>query len=574
VKHNQASLLFCYAADDLAMTAINAAPVPTSCEPKGVVYTKEWVVDLLLDLAGYVPTANLVDPTAVEPSAGEGAFLGPMIGRLLASCKRLGRPIADCEHSILAYELDEGSATRARDFVFELLAREGVERQLANRLANCWVRCSDYLFGDWGLEADFVIGNPPYVRLEDMPNTNAAMYRQAYATMRGRADLYVAFFEAALRQLKQGGVCAFICADRWMRNQYGAELRRLVTSGYSVDFLIEMHDAQPFEDEVDAYPAVTVIRRSRQGTTVVATASPDMERAQASRPSGALLRLAGDRSTTLPTGLSAAVVNTWFKGSDPWPCRTPAQLELLRRLEEQFVPLESEETQTRVGIGVATGHDQVFITTDPSVVEDSRLLKLALVEDIQSGKLKWSGHYLIDPWERDGLVDLRCFPKLADYFHQHASTIKKRNVASKNPHAWFRTIDRVNHGLTNKPKLYIADIKNKLSPVLDRGETYPHHNLYFVQSELWDLEVLGGLLLSQVAHFFVESYGVRMRGGYLRFQAQYLRRIRVPQRSSITERHGCELREAFRTRDKARATRAALEVYRISATEMEQALEY
>ena len=104
-------------------------------------------------------------------------------------------------------------------------------------------------------------------------------------------------------------------------------------------------------------------------------------------------------------------------------------------------------------------------------------------------------------------MDLRCFPKLAAYFHRHASTIKKRNVASKNPHAWFRTIDRVNHGLTNKPKLYIADIKNELSPVLDRGETYPHHNLYFVQSELWDLEVLGGLLLSQVAHFFSNRMG-------------------------------------------------------------------
>lgn len=574
MKHNQTSLLFCYAADHQAMTAINAAPIPALCEPKGVVYTKEWVVNLLLDLAGYVPTANLVDAIAVEPSAGEGAFLGPMIGRLLASCKRLGRTIADCEHSILAYELDEGSATRARALVCKLLAREGVQKELANRLANCWVRCSDYLFEDWGLEADFVIGNPPYVRLEDMPDTSAAVYRQAYATMRGRADLYVAFFEAALRQLKQGGVCAFICADRWMRNQYGAELRRLVTSGYSVDFLIEMHNARAFEDEVDAYPAVTVIRRGRQGSVVVATASPEVEQAQASRLSASLLTLAADRSTKPPTGLTAAVVNTWFMGSDPWPCKTPGQLALLRRLEEQFAPLESEETETKVGIGVATGNDQVFIATDSTVVEDSRLLKLALVEDIQGGKLQWSGHYLIDPWERDGLVDLRCFPKLAAYFHRHASTIKKRNVASKNPHAWFRTIDRVNHGLTNKPKLYIADIKNELSPVLDRGETYPHHNLYFVQSELWDLEVLGGLLLSQVAHFFVESYGVRMRGGYLRFQAQYLRRIRVPEMSAITTRHGCELREAFRTRDKARATRAALEVYGISATEMEQALEY
>jgi hypothetical protein len=574
VKHNQASLLFCYAADRPAMTAINAAPIPAPCEPKGVVYTKEWVVNLLLDLAGYVPTANLVDAIAVEPSAGEGAFLGPMIERLLASCKRLGRTIADCESSILAYELDEGSATRARDFVCELLVREGVDIQAANRLAKCWVRCSDYLFEDWGLEADFVIGNPPYVRLEEMPDTSAAMYRQAYSTMRGRADLYVAFFEAALRQLKHGGVCAFICADRWMRNQYGAELRRLVTSGYSVDFLIEMHDAQPFEDEVDAYPAVTVIRRSRQRSAVVATAGPDIEKAQASRLSHSLLTLAAEQSGTLPAGLTAEVVNTWFKGADPWPCKTPAQLALLRRLEEQFVPLESEETQTRVGIGVATGNDRIFITTDSAVVEASRLLKLALVDDIQSGMLQWSGHYLVDPWDRDGLVDLRHFPKLAGYFHRHASAVKKRNVASKNPHAWFRTIDRVNHGLTNKPKLYIPDIKNELSPVLDRGETYPHHNLYFVQSELWDLETLGGLLLSQVAHFFVESYGVRMRGGYLRFQAQYLRRIRVPQISGITEKEGYELREAFRTRDKARATRAALEVYRISAPEMEQALEY
>ena len=72
-------------------------------------------------------------------------------------------------------------------------------------------------------------------------------------------------------------------------------------------------------------------------------------------------------------GLTAAVVNTWFMGPDPWPCKTPAQLALLRRLEEQFAPLESEETETKVGIGVATGNDQVFITTDSTVVEDSRL---------------------------------------------------------------------------------------------------------------------------------------------------------------------------------------------------------
>ncbi len=70
------------------------APVPAvPLETKGVVYTKRWVVELLLDLAGYRPENNLVDATAVEPAAGEGAFLGPMIERLLESCRQFGRQL-------------------------------------------------------------------------------------------------------------------------------------------------------------------------------------------------------------------------------------------------------------------------------------------------------------------------------------------------------------------------------------------------------------------------------------------------------------------------------------------------
>jgi hypothetical protein len=231
-----------------------------SYEAKGVVYTKRWVVELLLDLAGYRPECNLVDVQAVEPAAGDGAFLGPMIARLVDSCVRLDRPVLDCANSLIAYELDDDSAGRARTLALGILSERGVERPLAERLVAGWVRTGDYLFQAMSLDADFVIGNPPYVRLEDIPEETASIYRQAYPTMCGRADLYVAFFEAALHQLKNGGTCAFICADRWMRNQYGGELRKLVTSAYAVDVVIEMHTANAFQDEVDAYPAITVIR--------------------------------------------------------------------------------------------------------------------------------------------------------------------------------------------------------------------------------------------------------------------------------------------------------------------------
>jgi hypothetical protein len=538
-------------------------------EPKGVVYTKRWVVELVLDLAGYTSSANLVDVIAVEPSAGEGAFLRGMIERLTDSCERQGRPISDCEGSLIAYELDETSAERARTLAIETLVEQGINYSTAKSLADGWVRTGDYLFDSMTVEADFVIGNPPYVRLEEIPEEAALLYRDTYPTMRGRADLYVAFFEAALRQLRHGGVCAFICADRWMKNQYGAELRELVTSQFAVDVVIEMHAADAFHDEVDAYPAITVIRRQKQGRAIVASAGREVEVVSSHALALAVRCEPAGNKPAMPSGLRTAYVETWFQGSDPWPCHSPEQLSLLRRLEEQFAPLEAF---AKVGIGVATGNDNIFITKDPSLVESSRLLKLALGKDIGSGTMKWSGHYLVDPWNGEGLVKLEQYPLLSAYFEEHAAVLKKRHTAIKSAHAWYKTIDRVTHALTEKPKLYIADIRNRLDPVLDNGETYPHHNLYFIHSDEWDLEVLGGLLISAVGQFFVESYGVRMRGGYLRFQAQYLRRIRVPDPKTLSKAQIKNLIQAFRTRNRDLATQTALTIYGIEQREMEMAI--
>lgn len=542
---------------------------PLVAEPKGVVFTKRWVVELILDLSGYCQNKNLVDVFAVEPAAGDGAFLGPMVERLMGSCRNLGRPLSDCEGSLVAYELDENSANRARAFTQRILMDGGVTPSLANRLAESWVVARNYLFDASSKQADFVLGNPPYVRLEDIPEETASLYRRAYPTMRGRSDLYVAFFEAALRQLKTGGVCAFICADRWMRNQYGAELRQLITSAYSVDVLLSMHDVNAFEEGVDAYPAITVIRHQTQQATIVASASSEVEGTQPKQLATILTEKHQRAPSTPVQGIQVAVVNTWFKGVDPWPCHSPEQLALLRRLEDDFPPLEMN---AKVGIGVATGNDSIYITTDAHLVEPSRLLKLALAKDLSSGTLRWSGHYLVNPWNNDGLVDLDAYPKLKAYYEHRAVALKKRHTAEKNPDGWYRTIDRVNHWLTNQQKLYIPDIKNMLEPVLDHGETYPHHNLYFVQSDEWDLEVLGGLLMSAVGQFFVESYGVRMRGGYLRFQAQYLRRIRVPDPRALPDTYTHELKNAFRDRDRQRATQVALDLYGIERNLMEAAL--
>lgn len=141
--------------------------------------------------------------------------------------------------------------------------------------------------------------------------------------------------------------------------------------------------------------------------------------------------------------------------------------------------------------------------------------------------------------------------------------VRDRHVARRAQDNWYRTIDKVYAEVTGRPKLLLKDMKMHIHPVLEPGGHYPHHNLYYVVSDTWDVEVLGGILLSRIAQAFIEAYCVRMRGGTLRFQAQYLKRIRVPEPSSLSTDAAEELRAAFRARNIGAATQAAAKVYGI-----------
>lgn len=527
----------------------------------GEVFTRQWVVDLILDLVGYTAERDLTGLVAVEPACGTGAFLGSLVRRLSASCHAHGRSLTDAHHALQAYDLLGRNVGKARELARHLLAADGWSDHQVDKALQSWLRVDDYLLTPYeDNSADFVIGNPPYIRLEEVPDARMRAYREACQTMTGRSDIYVGFFEIALRSLRPSGRLGFICADRWMRNQYGRQLRQLVSSRFSVDLVMSMHDVDAFEERVSAYPAITVIRRSEQGSAVVADttaqfAASDAREVLAYVQDKKAAPIANDR-------YEIARVAHWFTGDDSWPAGGPQRIAMIEDLADRFGPLEDPRTGTRVGIGVATGSDEVFITKTPPNIEDDRLLPLAMARDLSTGKLSWSGNYLINPWLADGsLVNLKDYPRLRRYLEANRDKLQKRHVVGKSPANWYRTIDKVDGKLTAHGKLLIPDMRMTIHPVLDDGTTYPHHNLYYVVSDTWDLRVLGGLLLSRVAQAFIEAFAVRMRGGTLRFQAQYLRKIRVPQPSDLTPEDCDGLATAFDKRDVETATSIALRLY-------------
>jgi adenine-specific DNA-methyltransferase len=541
------------------MTLAETAPDRTP--GYGEVFTRRWVADLILDLVGYTPDRDLASMVVVEPSCGTGAFLGPIVDRLTESAVRHGRDLTNlATPPIRAFDLLEGNAEIARKGIVQRLQDTGLDRSAAENLAESWVQEADFLLHSHELEsADFVVGNPPYIRLENVSRRVMDAYRRVCPTMRGRSDIYVGFIERGLGLLRPDGVLGFICADRWMRNQYGADLRHLISESYAVDTVLTMHDTDAFEDEVSAYPAVVVLRRAPQAAAHVVTATRQFQQHHASK-------VAEWTRRPRPQGVSspafeASQLARWFSGRDLWPSGSPAQLAVIADLEARFAPLEDGSTGTRVGIGVATGCDDVYITSDPTVVEPERLLPLVQSTDITAGTVDWSGKNLVNPWMDGELVHLDDYPRLRSYLKSNEAVLRGRHVATKRPAQWYRTIDRVAHDLQSRPKLLLPDLKAASHPVLDDGKYYPHHNLYFVVSHAWDLEVLGGLLLSNVANLFVGAYCVRMRGGCYRFQAQYVRRIRVPRVDAVKRQDRSALAKAFADRDVEASTAVSLKLY-------------
>lgn len=530
----------------------------------GAIFTKRWVAELVLDLAGYTADQPLHAGTILEPACGHGAFIDVIVERLVESCLRNDVDLGALSGALVGIDLDPDAVAVTKRTAVRRLTESGMARESAADLADQWIRHGDFLRMARSLPAaNWVVGNPPYVRIEDVSKGDMTAYRSAWPTMSGRADVYVGFFEAGLSVLQRSGRLSYICADRWMRNRYGAALRALVENDYAVDTCVVMHTVDAFEDRVSAYPAITVLAASPQGNALAVEASDTFDAAAASRL--VKIRNRGPAPMVVDDDFRASWLTTWPRDRDSWPAGAPEQLHLLATLEAKFPTLAA--TGADISVGTATGADDIYVIDDPNLVEDGMAFPTLAARETALGGIDWRERYLVTPWTRNGLIDLDDYPKMKRYLTGNKARLTQRHVAQRNPDRWWRTIDRIDPALACKPKLLIPDLKDRIHPVYDQGKFIPLHSLYYVTSDTWDLAVLGGLLMSRVANMFVEAYSVRMANGYMRVSAQYLRRVRVPRPADIPKAIADELRAAFWSRDEQQATAAALMAYGLETWE-------
>ncbi len=529
--------------------------------PVGAIFTKPEVTAFILDLAGYSvkPGLRLASRRLLEPSCGDGAFITIVIERLLASeLQEAGQidwdsPVIDT--AVRACDVNSAFVAIARENAAEVLCAHGCPTDRAVALAERWIEHADFLLKHWREKFDFVVGNPPYVRIEDIPAPVMSRYRELYQTCGDRADLYVAFFEQGLRLLSADGSLSFICANRFAKNQYGRSLRQFIAQEFRVRFYVNLEHTQPFVSDVSAYPCVIVIDRARgEGARAASLDSVEPE---------VLNQLV--REGTLLVGGAWSHFPEWYPDGAPWIATNREEFLEHAGLAERFPVLEESGRGTRVGIGVATGNDDVFISPGrmPEIEAECQL-PLVMAADVTAEAVRWSGHYLINPHEHSTeskLRDLSRYPGLRAYFEKHRAVLAKRHTARKQPDYWFRTIDRVNFPLAGAPKLLLPDIQAGGVVGYATGAWYPQHNLYWIISEEWNLAALQALLRSSFVLRQVRKVSVQMRGGSVRYQAQVLRQLRIPRCESLTPELVSALASAGPSSDQCRIDELAAEAF-------------
>ncbi len=464
----------------------------------GEVYTKQDVVEYILDDVGFSSDKNLENITLLEPASGSGAFALAIINRLYKSSEKYGFNFTDSlNKNIVFVEKDKESCALLRNNINNALENLGFLNQNQNCVYNL-----DFLVENNFSKFDCIVGNPPYIRHENLDSKYKSFLKKNYSTFKYRADLYIPFYEESLDLLRDKGKLSFICSNRWLYNQYGQLLREKIATKFHLIKLINIEKTSPFDEEVIGYPCITTIAKSK-----------------------------GDKTLYFETNAKKVSLNalSFTKVLSP-TCSSWQNLFLDYDINHSSLkPIIDQNFE--IGIGVATGADKVFIKKESELngIERSRVIPVIKSNSLKGENIIWDNSCLLNPYVNGNLCNLSEYPYLEEYFTENKEILKKRHIAKKNPNNWYKTIDKVKNDLLHKPKLLLPDLAGSKYLFIDNGNFYPHHNVYYITNHNLDrLKILASILMSDFVKDQLSKIGIRMNDGLPRFQSQTLKKLRIP----------------------------------------------
>ena len=192
---------------------------------------------------------------------------------------------------------------------------------------------------------DVVIGNPPYIRQEELAPVFKQYLKNTFVTGTGTADLYVYFYELGISLLTPGGELSFITNNKWLRAGYGKGLRGyLLNPKLQLIELLDFGDLQIFA-EATTYPNILTIKNSISGNDVLRVA--ELKRIEINNFSESV--------ETVVLKISSSQLN-----ADLWSFASAEKQSALDKLNNNSKTLE-HFLDEKIYNGIKTGYNNCFV---------------------------------------------------------------------------------------------------------------------------------------------------------------------------------------------------------------------
>lgn len=402
------------------------------------------------------------------------------------------------------------------------------------------------LFGSPGVASlaegfDVVVANPPYVRTQTL---GADESRRLAATfgLEGRVDLYHAFAVAMTESLREGGVLALLCSNRFMTTKGGSSLRRYFQMKLNVERVYDLGDTKLFEAAV--LPAVVVAVRERADATTAMTSVYECPPMESAPEVGSVIGVLDDsdeecvsvggtcyriRRGVLHFG---QVGDTWVlsDGDGDW----------IEQVDRQAAMRFSALGKIRVGI--KTTADSVFIRTDwtdqgANEPEPELLQPLLTHHSASRWSSDLSSRSVLYPYDmaqtKRTPLDLGRWPRAAAYLELHRERLEGRKYVIEAGREWWEIWVPQRPSDWAGPKLVFPDISEEPRFFLDRTGSVVNGDCYWLALRGEANEQLGLLAMAVANSSLGTRYydcvcGNKLYSGRRRYITQYVERFPLP----------------------------------------------
>lgn len=559
----------------------------------GEFYTPDQIIEYILDGVKYTSKNEIFEKDLIDPACGSGGFLVKSINRYIDKyVYKLGKSDRSELTPLQSKEILESAINHIYGLdinpfachiaemnllfqiidLFELVRRKDPDYKLprfkiyqTDSLKLPSIQKDLVAFNSGKLESyakeqeevdvikrkhfDFVVGNPPYVRIQFLPLDTVTYWKENYKVAHKRVDIYVPFYERGIRFLKDGGKLGYITSDQFLVREYGQELRRYLLENMSILQIIDFKDVEVFQD-ITIYTLIFLAEKSnKRGSFLCVTAKRKQEQFLDSVRENLTKKRLSHQAYEL------FIVEQNSLNEKEWELTSPEDKEVSAGIKKSGVPLDEV---AELSYGVTGGLDKVFMikivkSIDSKYVEiinvdkfQTKIEKELLIpvlrgKGVKKWRLTWEGYYNIYPYKEENNktvliseMELKGkYPFTYQYLQKYKEELSQRKdsrvTIKDSGRAWYSFIRYKKIDVLNKPKILYPTVTDKNNFAIDSsGNLWIAGAVYgIIPTVKINPKFLLGILNSSPLEFYIKKITPVKAGGFYQYMGNILKDIPI-----------------------------------------------